>query len=98
MKHRVTQKSENSTERKESFLGEGKSLRVERGDVVIAKIASGQLVQRRVWSVSDAVVFLCSERLYSNLLIGASRLWPIGFPKSDVRRLNSEAGAPDVYA
>lgn len=62
-----------------------------RGDVVMAKVASGQLVRRRVWSVSDVAVFLCSERMYSNLLIGATRLWPIGFPKSDVLALIHEA-------
>lgn len=86
MKHNIAQNTESTTENSESSEGEPGGLAISRGDVVLAKVASGQLVQRRVWSVGDAVVYLCSERLYKDLLVGASRLWPIGFPKADVRR------------
>jgi hypothetical protein len=65
------------------------SVQVGRGDKVLARVASGGWVERRVWGVSDAVVYLCSERLYADLLIGASRLWPIGFPKTDIRSINA---------
>jgi hypothetical protein len=58
---------------------------VKKGDAVLAKVASGEWVHRRVWSVSEDIVYLCSDRLYEDLLIGASRLWPIGFPLEDVQ-------------
>jgi hypothetical protein len=87
MKHRIAQNTENSTENTE------KAAQVTRGDLVLAKVASGELVKRRVWSVGDAVVYLCSERLYKDLLAGSSRLWPIGFPKRDVQIANAATEA-----
>lgn len=82
MKIIVTQNTESKSE----------NTKLGRGALVSVKLASGAWVQRRVWSEEDAVVYLCSERLYADLLIGASRLSPIGFPKTDVRDL-SEASA-----
>ena len=87
MKHIVTQNTETSIENTEKYKD---GLRVARGDVVMARVASGKVVQRRVWSVSDAVVYLCSEQLYKDLLIGASRLLPIGFPKADVQLVTAK--------
>lgn len=83
MKHSIAQSTEKNTERDQIFSAQ---LKMRRGDVVLAKVASGELVRRRVWGVGNAVVFLCSERLYKDLLIGASKLWPIGFPAADVQR------------
>jgi hypothetical protein len=85
MKHIITQNTENATNNIRSNVD---NTLIERGDRVMARVASGRWVERRVWSVGDAVVYLCSERLYGDLLKGASRLWPIGFPKADIRGIN----------
>lgn len=56
-----------------------------RGDRVLARDYRGRELERRVWAVGDAVVYLCSEKLYANLIGGLANGWPIGFPKRDVR-------------
>ena len=93
MKHRVTQNTEMSTNPKVDITPVLEGTQIGRGDVVLAKVASGKWVERRVWSVEEAVVYLCSERLYRDLLSGASRLWPIGFPRADIRNSNGTSPA-----
>nr|PZN66740.1 MAG: hypothetical protein DIU62_07325 [Pseudomonadota bacterium] len=58
-----------------------------RGERVKARTASGSEVVRRVWDVSERLVFLCSERQFRQLIDGVQTSPIVGFPKRDVFRL-----------
>jgi len=80
----IAQNAENATERRDIFA----SSDFQRGDPVLAKTARGDWVARRVWNDAADVVYVCSERLFQDLSRGCSILWPIGFPKADIRRVS----------
>lgn len=82
MKRILPKNAESATEEKDKLS----CISFRRGDSVLAKTAGGQWVPRRVWNDAADVVYLCSDRLFDELSRGCSMLWPIGFPKSDVRR------------
>lgn len=65
----------------------------QRGDKVTARTANGGLVVRRVWQIGERVVYLCTDRIYEELLRGRSLIPPIGFPWRDVFKLNCEASS-----
>lgn len=58
-----------------------------KGEQVRACTASGAILTRRVWEVGDKVVYLCSDRCYRELQVGARLKPAIGFPKRDVFRI-----------
>lgn len=59
-----------------------------KGEQVKALTASGDFIMRRVWEVGERVIYLCSDRLYGELQMGAKLKPAIGFPKHDVFKLD----------
>lgn len=83
MKHILTHKTKKTTE---SFSATGEWT-PRKGEKVNVRTADRGYVVRRVFSVGDKVVYLCSERVYAELKTGGTLTPPIGFPKYDVFRL-----------
>lgn len=81
MKRIVAQNTESATENANNFA----RVDFRHGDAVLARTVKGEWVERRVWSDAADVVYLCSDRLFDELSRGCSILWPIGFPKADVK-------------
>lgn len=77
MRRNIAQKTEVATDGAQRFFAPG--------DLVFARDYRGRELKRRVWAVGESVVYLCSEKLYIELIRGLSVGWPIGFPKRDVR-------------
>jgi hypothetical protein len=55
-----------------------------RGELVLVRTFDGTPVERRVWSVGDAVVYVANDEEFGKLAAGKPALSPIGFPKEDV--------------
>ena len=55
-----------------------------RGELVIVRTFGGKPVERRVWDVGEAVVYVTNEEEFQKLVAGKPALDPIGFPKEDV--------------
>lgn len=59
-----------------------------RGERILAKTLDGE-VQRVVWEDHGDSVRICSERQYEALSKGLNAPMPIGFPKSDIKLIDS---------
>lgn len=55
-----------------------------RGELVIVRTFGGKPVERRVWAVGEAVVYVTNDEEFNKLVAGKPALEPIGFPKEDV--------------
>jgi hypothetical protein len=55
-----------------------------KGQFVVAKDFKGRQLRCRVWSSTEAAVFVASEEIYRELEAGTSDLQPVGFPTADV--------------
>ena len=55
-----------------------------RGDLVIVRAFGNRPLRRRVWDVSDTVVFITDDEQFERLAVGEQAVSPIGFPKEDV--------------
>lgn len=55
-----------------------------RGELVIVRTFGGKPVERRVWDVGEAVVYVTNDEEFEKLVAGKPALQPIGFPKEDV--------------
>lgn len=73
-----------------------------QGDYVIARAFGNVPIVRRVWSVGDSVVHICTDIRYNQLLQGKPIFPPIGFPKKDIFEYEKEileelANNPDAW-
>jgi hypothetical protein len=64
-----------------------------RGEVVIVRAHQGRALVRRVWSVSRNRVYITNDEQLNRLLAGREALWPLGFPREDVFKYDSEIAA-----
>lgn len=55
-----------------------------RGKKAKVKVFSGNIVERIVWEQNNNVVYLCTNRVYKELIADGSDFRPIGFPILDV--------------
>lgn len=61
-----------------------KNTEIFRGSVVSIRLFDGSIVERVVWAVVDAIVYVCSYRCYEWLLAGSHAPDPIGFSFSEI--------------
>lgn len=83
MSNRIAQNTENATT---EFSASGQWI-PKKGEQVKALTASGNFIMRRVWEIGERLIYLCSDRLYGELQMGARLKPAIGFPKQDVFRI-----------
>lgn len=55
-----------------------------RGENVMARLFNGETKKLIVWDAGRRVIYLCSERVYKQLIAGIGDIPAIGFPKEDV--------------
>lgn len=87
MRNIIAQKTNNATYSDMLFSAATGQWIPEKGEQVKALTASGDFIIRRVWEVGERVIYLCSERIYGELQMGAKLKPAIGFPKHDVFKL-----------
>jgi hypothetical protein len=55
-----------------------------RGDIIVVKDVSGNLLNRGVWEVTERGVYVHSEEEWNRRIRGEKYLDPVGFPSEDV--------------
>ena len=61
-----------------------------QGQQVVVRGFSGQPLIRKVWEVTEAAVFVCTDKNFQRLVEGYDALWPVGFPREDVFQFDPE--------
>lgn len=57
-----------------------------RGEYVRVTLFGGDIVERVVWEECEEVVYLCSERCFSELVSsGGSAFRPVAYPREDIQ-------------
>jgi len=68
-----------------------------RGETVLVRTFGGKALRRRVWTVSDRLVYVTNDEEFEKLVAGKPAVEPIGFPTEDVFCLSeNESTAPET--
>ncbi len=60
-----------------------------RGEIVVVRVFGGAGLVRRVWDVSESVVYLTDDEQLQRYALGLPMLIPIGFPREDVFKFSA---------